>query len=203
MFEIGLTGGIGSGKSTVARIFESLGYAVYYADDRAKAMYAIPEVEAKVRAVFGDEVYQAPGKLNKKALAGIVFKDAALLQQLNGIIHPATLHDYEVWRDALLQHYDRPFLLKEAAILLEAGSNKDLHAVLTIYAPKSVRIARVCSRDDANRSQVLDRMNKQWPDARKIHAADFVIYNDGQHAVIPQVMDAVRYFRKRAAVRPL
>jgi dephospho-CoA kinase len=196
LMEIGLTGGIGSGKSTVARIFETLGYQVYYADDRAKALYREDEsVIESVKELFGKGIFSAEGELDRKRLAGIVFSDTNKLEQLNAIVHPATLRDFDRWKSNLLAGgYDKPLLFKEAAILFEAGSDRDLQAAISIYAPKNIRLDRVANRDGTNREQVLARMQHQWPDIRKIHHSDFVIYNDGRQAVIPQVLAAEAHF---------
>lgn len=201
MMEIGLTGGIGSGKSTVARIFATLGYEVYYADDRAKALYREDDsVIDSVKELFGADIFLADGQLDRKRLAGIVFSDKSKLAQLNAIVHPATLRDFDRWKENLIQNgYQKTLLFKEAAILFEAGSDRDLHAAISIYAPKSVRLKRVANRDGTNREQVLSRMQHQWPDIRKVHRSDFVIYNDGRHAVIPQVLAAEAHFQAIAS----
>jgi dephospho-CoA kinase len=201
IFEIGLTGGIGSGKSTVAKVFETLGYQVYYADTRAKALYREDEwVVQEVSNLFGKDIFLPDGEPDRKRLAGIVFSDKAKLAALNAIVHPATLRDFERWKARLLKSgYAKPLLLKEAAILFEAGSDRDLHAAISVYAPKNIRLARVGARDDARRDEVLARMNHQWPDIRKIHRAGYVIYNDGRHPVIPQVLAAETHFLAIAA----
>ena len=196
MKEIGITGGIGSGKSTVARIFEAMGYQVYYADNRAKALYfEDQEVISAVKVTFGEDIYLPNGELDREKLAGIVFNEKAKLSQLNAIVHPAIFRDFDRWKLALAQSgYNKSFLLKEAAILFESGSHLGLDGVIQVYAPKSLRLQRVTARDASQRSQVLARMVHQWPDSQKIRRADFVIYNDGQHEVIPQVMAAQTWF---------
>lgn len=196
MKEIGITGGIGSGKSTVARIFESLGYQVYYADTRAKALYYEDQtVINAVKASFGHDIYLPDGQLDRAKLASIVFNDKARLAELNAIVHPATFNDFARWKANLAaSDYDKSFLLKEAAILFESGSHQGLDAVIQVYAPKRVRIQRVTRRDTSQRAQVLARMAHQWPDAEKIRRANYVIYNDGNHPVIPQVIAARDWF---------
>ncbi|MEM0998528.1 MAG: dephospho-CoA kinase [Bacteroidota bacterium] len=197
VLEVGLTGGIGSGKSTVARIFETLGYRVYSADDRAKAMYREDAtVIREVKSLFGADIFRPDGSLNRAKLAQTVFSDRAKLAQLNALVHPATLRDFARWRIQLRESgYAKPFLLKEAAILFEAGSDRELGATLAVYAPKQVRLARVTARDKSDPAQVLARMDNQWSDLRKVQRSDFVIYNDGQHPVIPQVRAAERFFQ--------
>lgn len=198
MKEVGITGGIGSGKSTVARIFEILGYRVYYADDRAKwLMHHSLEVVQGVKELFGAEAYDSEGNLNRKKIGEIVFNDNKKLASLNGIVHPATRQDFEEWLANTPADYKRRFLLKEAAILFEAGSYSDLESVITVYAPRNTRIERVCQRDDTTRESVLARMENQWPDAEKIRLADFTIFNDSRHLLIPQVLSAARYFEQK------
>lgn len=196
MKEIGITGGIGSGKTTVARIFESMGYAVYFADARAKALYVEDaEVKAAVIALFGADIYLKTGEIDRKKLAGIVFQDKEKLQALNAIVHPATGRDFANWLAELEgAGYDKAFVLKEAAILFEAKAHERLHGVIEVYAPKSIRVDRVCKRDGVEPAQVLARMGKQFPELYKLRNADFVIYSDGVHHLIPQVQQAVHYF---------
>lgn len=195
MLEIGLTGGIGSGKSYVARIFESMGFQCYYADQRAKALYIEDQhLKQQVIELFGADIYTPDGQLDRAQLGSIVFNDREKLAQLNAIVHPATLEDFFRWKKQLLESgYDKPFLLKEAAILFEAQTADHLDQVITVYAPKSLRLKRVIQRDNTDPQAVLARMDKQFPDLYKITHADFVIYNDG-HALAPQIEAAIAYF---------
>lgn len=194
--EIGLTGGIGSGKTTIAGIFETYGFKVYYADLRAKALYQEDaDMKAEVISVFGKDIYTPEGDLDRKKLAGIVFQDREKLDTLNKIVHPATLRDFKQWMAELNQgNYNKPFILKEAAILFEAGSHVGLDGVLGVYAPKNTRLARVLKRDGVVRSEVLARMDKQFPESFKLFHSDFTIYSDGNHHLIPQVQSAINYF---------
>ena len=189
MKEIGLTGGIGSGKTTVAKIFETYGYKVYYADIRAKALYQEDEeLKAKVISLFGEDIYQPNGFMDRKKLAGIVFNDRSKLDALNKIVHPATLKDFEQWIASVKSsEYDKPFILKEAAILFEAGTGTKLDGILTVYAPKNIRLRRVLARDGAVPEEVLARMDKQFPSVYKLFHADQVIYSDGTHHLIPKL----------------
>ena len=195
--QIGLTGGIGSGKSTVARIFESMGYAIYYADARAKAlMTEDSELISGVKALLGQESYSPEGQLNRAFVGKEVFGDDDKLQALNALVHPAVARDYHRWISALAeQGYDKSFALKEAAILYESGSYKDSDAVIAVYAPKTVRLERVMARDGVDEAAVLARMEKQWPESKKLERADIVIYNDGEHMLIPQVMAVVEQLK--------
>ncbi len=185
---IGITGGIGSGKSTVCRLFAQRGIAVYEADVRAKAV--IEENEALISGIkqaFGTEAYFLDGSYNRKYMADIVFHDAEKLAELNALVHPAVRQDFVDWQAHIAKDYPHDFVLKEAAILYETGTNKDTDAVIAVYAPKSIRIQRVMSRDAILLSEVLLRMQRQWADSRKLQQADFVIYNDGKHDLPPQV----------------
>ncbi|MCB9235941.1 MAG: dephospho-CoA kinase [Bacteroidia bacterium] len=196
--QIGITGGIGSGKSTVARIFGGIGYRIYEADARARMLtQEDPEVIAEIKAAFGGEMYDAEGNLDRARLAGIVFKDPAQLQILNSIVHPATARDFTNWLAETPPDYAKKFVIKEAAILFETGGWKQSDGIITVYAPQSLRIERVMKRDQVTEAQVLDRMANQWPDAEKFRLADFVVYNDGIHPLIPQVMEAIRYFDEK------
>ena len=197
--EVGLTGGIGSGKSTVARIFQTFGYAVYFSDDRAKAIQeSDPEVVKAIRQHFGQDIYSSEGKLDRKRLASIVFSDPAKLKILTGIVHPAVYRDGDRWKKELeASGYPYSFCLREAAILFETGTYKKYKGMISIYAPKSIRIARVTRRDDTNRQHVLDRMANQLPDDFKVRHSDFVIYNDGRHMLIPQIQTAIEFFNAK------
>lgn len=189
MHEVGITGGIGSGKSTIAKVFETLGYLVYYADDRSKRLLnEQPEVIEAIKAAFGEHIYQVDGKLDRKALASIVFQAPDQLAILNSIVHPATRNDFQTWLDQIPADYPKSFILKEAAILFEAGTTADLEAVISVYAPKNERVKRVMARDGVESTQVIARMNNQWPETAKWLRSKAIIFNDGEHAVIPQVI---------------
>lgn len=194
---IGITGGIGSGKSLIASLFEGMGYAIYAADQRAKAlMTQDPELVAGVKNLFGPEAYLPDASLNRTLIGSIVFKDAAMLSRLNALVHPATGRDYIHWQSEIAASgYDRPFVLKEAAILFESGAYKLSDLVISVYAPKQLRIQRVIQRDQSSAEAVAARMSKQWPEQEKMQRADFVIINDGQHHLIPQVREAIRFCR--------
>ena len=181
---VGLTGGIGSGKTTVGKVFESLKIPVYNADNRAKALYFKPKVKEAVTELFGDEVY-VNGELNREYLSQIVFKDKEKLQQLNAIIHPAVGEDFKEW----LVQQDAPYVLKEAAILIEAGTYKSCDAVILVEAPLETRIERVLKRDGMTKKDVEDRISKQWSDEQKRPFANFIINNDGERAIIHQVLE--------------
>jgi len=185
MLKIGITGGIGSGKSTVAKIFELLGIPVYYADAAAKdIMNRDPELKAQVQQHFGADVYDSNGQLDRKRLGNIVFNDQEKLQLLNSLVHPATIRDSEQWAG----RQKSPYVLKEAALLFESESFHYLDKVIGVSAPQPLRILRVMQRDKVSRNEVFARMHKQMDETIKMRLCDYVIYNDEQQMVIPQVL---------------
>ncbi|MCM5662782.1 dephospho-CoA kinase [Galbibacter mesophilus] len=174
MFVVGLTGGIGSGKSTVAKFFEEMGVPVFIADAEGKKLMANNEsVKEAVKSFLGNEAYQADGKPNTAYIAGIVFKDKNKLQQLNSIIHPAVATSFKSWKE----QQTAPYVLKEAAILFESGSFKDCDYIVTVSAPEKLRIERVLTRDNTAKEAVEERMKNQWPEEEKIKQSDYVIQN--------------------------
>jgi len=184
MLKIGLTGGIGSGKSTVAKVFEVLGIPVYYADDAAKKlMNEDAALKQKIKLQFGESVYDNE-QLNKKALADIVFNDPEKLALLNALVHPATLKDAESW----MQSQSSPYIIKEAALIFESGAHQNLDYVIGITAPAPLRIQRTMQRDGITREAVVARMDKQMDDTIKMKLCDFVITNDEQEMLLPQVL---------------
>lgn len=184
MLKIGLTGGIGSGKSLVARIFEVLGIPVYYADTAAKEIMNNDEVlKAEIIEHFGTEAY-TNGLLDRKYLASKVFGNKEQLALLNSFVHPATIRDAEKW---MLQQKS-PYSIKEAALIFESGSQQYLDYVVEVYAPKPLRILRTMQRDNISRDDVLKRMSNQINEEIKTRLCDFVIYNDEQKPLLPQVL---------------
>ena len=188
--KVGITGGIGSGKTTVCKIFETLGIPVYYADDRAKWLMAHdPALKASIVAAFGAEAYRTDGALNRAFLAEAVFGDAAQLKRLNALVHPAVGRDAEAWH---AQQTGVPYTLKEAALLFESGSYRRLDKVITVFAPRELRLQRIMRRDGARREQVEARMAHQLPEEEKVRRADYVIYNDGRAPLIRQAWEIHR-----------
>ena len=184
MLKIGLTGGIGSGKSTVAKVFEVLGIPVYDADEAAKRlMNEDGELKQKIIGLFGESVYQNE-KLNRSALAAIVFNDAVKLDELNTLVHPATINDANTW----LHIQTTPYAIKEAALIFESGADELLDYVIGVHAPTALRIKRVMQRDNAKKEEVLARMSKQMDEEEKMELCNFVITNDEQQLIIPQVV---------------
>lgn len=170
---IGLTGGIGSGKTTIAKYFETLGIPVYIADEEAKKILDLPETAHKIAAAFGEEVL-TKGKPDRKKLAAAVFNNTKKLELLNSIIHPKVRQHFLQWVEA---NSNKKIVIKEAAILFESGSYKDCDAVILVTAPKEVRIQRVMQRDNTTKEEVLERMSNQWEDEKKEALSDYVITN--------------------------
>ncbi len=186
MLRIGVTGGIGSGKTTVCKFFELLDVPVYYADDRAKWLIQNKSsLKKEIINAYGQEVYADSGELNRAHLAGIVFQDKAALTRLNQLVHPEVIRDGFEW----MAQYEgkKPYVLKEAALLYESGSYKKMDYNILVAAPEQLRIERVMWRDNTTPEAVRARIDKQMPEDQKRAMSDFVIDNDGQHLLIPQV----------------
>ena len=174
-FVAGITGGIGSGKTTAGKFFEELGVPVYNSDTRAKIIQnENPEVKVKIIATFGNEAYNETG-MNRPFIAQQVFQNKEKLMQLNAIVHPAVFHDFEEWKKQQTSN----IIMKEAAILIESGSYKDCNVVISVLVDLEKRIARTIERDGFTREQVLERINKQISDEERIAKSDFVIDNNG------------------------
>lgn len=186
MKQIGITGGIGAGKSIVANVFKSLGYPVYNADEAAKWCYTNnQELKNRVINLFGIESYDANGLLNRAFIAKEVFNNQEKLNQLNALVHPIVKQHYESWLKA---HSKSALVFKEAAILMETGGNKKMDFTILVTAPLEVRVERVTKRDNTSREEVLNRINKQWSDDKKRPFADAEIVNDGTSPVLEQLL---------------
>lgn len=186
MKKVGITGGIGSGKTTICQLFEILGIPIYYADDRAKALIVENEtVKAKLVEAFGKETYLPDGSYNRSYIANIVFADKKELEKLNHIVHPAMYQDGLDWHNA---QEGVPYTLKEAAILFESKGNLHMDKTILVVAPEDIRIERVLKRDNSTIEAIKARIDKQLPDAEKIKLADFIILNDGKAPLVSQVL---------------
>ncbi len=188
---IGVTGGIGSGKTVVCKIFETLGYPVFYADDEAKkVMTDDASLVKEIKQYFGENAYFDDGSLNRKFLSDIVFHDTDKLNILNGLVHPATIRAYQEWAEK----QQSSLIFKEAALLFESNSYKLSDFNILVTAPVSIRIHRVVKRDNVTEAIVKARMDKQMIDEEKEKLTDFIVVNDDKRAVIPQVLSLNDHF---------
>ena len=195
MLKIGITGGIGSGKTTVAKVFEVLGIPVYYADEAAKEiMHKNEPLKQQLIFYFGKDTY-VDGKLNRKHLSSIVFADKEKLELLNSLVHPVTIADAEQW----FKQQQSPYVLKEAALLFESGAAEGLDYVIGVTAPSAIRIKRVMDRDGVTADEVKKRMLNQIDETIKICLCDFIIHNDEQQMILPQVLQLHEELLKRTA----
>jgi dephospho-CoA kinase len=170
---IGLTGGIGSGKTAVAKYMESLGIPVYIADEEAKKLMASSEMIQEITATFGEEVNDS-GTLDRKKIAKLVFDNPEKLQKLNNIVHPQVKKHFDAWVE---KHKKHPLVVKEAAILFETGGDQYCDAVITVISPLETRIKRVVERDKTDKESVLKRMESQWTDEQRVAKSNYVIHN--------------------------
>jgi len=190
--KIGITGGIGSGKTFICRLFEALGIPVYNADEEAKRLMNTDiRIKEKLIAQFGEATYK-DGLLDRAFLANMVFSDKDKLELLNGIVHPIVIQEAKDWAERQTTRYS----LKEAALLFESGSYKELDYTILVTAPIDIRIQRVIERDGTTEQQGRERMNKQLSDEEKLQLADFVIVNDGITPILPQVWTLHQKFLK-------
>jgi len=186
MLKIGLTGNIGSGKTTVAKVFELLGIPVFYADDEAKKVMVTDTILIEaLKQTFGPASYFEDGSLNRKHIAGIVFNNEAELKKLNALVHPATFRAFDTW---IANIHAAPYVIKEAALLFESDSYKMCDRSLLVSAPLESRIARVIQRDHISRTEVESREARQFTEEKKKQLANDIIVNDDRHLVIPQVL---------------
>jgi dephospho-CoA kinase len=184
MIKLGITGGIGSGKSTVSEIFSLYGVPVYIADVESKKLVATsPVIREKLIHLFGEELYEG-GVLNKPMLASHIFNDKKKLETVNAIIHPEVGNDFNQW---LQQHSQYDIVAQEAAILFESGFDKMMDKIVMVYAPLEVRIQRTMLRDNISGEKVLERVQNQMPDEDKAKLSDYVIVNDNTKSLIEQV----------------
>lgn len=184
MLKVGITGGIGSGKTIVCRVFETLGIPVFYADDAARyLMENDAALVSSIKALFGEDIYNN-GKPDREKIAAIVFADKEKLNQLNALVHPATIRYARQWMDSA----KAPYTIKEAAIFFESGSDKDMDVMVGVYAPLELRLKRAMERGKATKEQVLARMAQQMDEDKKMKRCDYVITNDETQSIIAQVL---------------
>jgi len=192
--KIGVTGCIGSGKSTVCKIFTQLGAPLYDADTRAKElMISSPEIIQGIKNLFGRDAYLADGSLNKKLISDKAFYQKDLLEQLNAIVHPAVFNDFIVWCDL---YASKPYIIKEAALMFESKSHTQVDQIIVVTAPEELRISRTMNRDHLSKDDVLSRMSNQFSQEEKVSRADFEIKNDENELLIPQVLKLHLLFLK-------
>ena len=185
MIQIGITGGIGSGKTTVCKLLEYFQIPVFYADEEAKKLLHRPDIIVRLQNYFGDELLNKTGEIDRKKLSEWVFSDGEKLSFLNSIIHPEVAKIYKEW---LLKNNDKMLVAKEAAILFESKNNLGLDKIITVYAPLELRIKRTMQRSNMSRAEVLGRIKNQLSEEEKIKNSDFVIYNDEQKNIVPQLL---------------
>ena len=192
MLKVGITGNIGSGKTTVSKIFEILDIPVFYADDAAKkVMVEDPILIDALKTEFGHESYFDDGTLNRKHIAGIVFNNESELAKLNSIVHPAVFRAFDNWVAGIK---NTPYVMKEAALLFESSSYQSCDKTIMVTAPFELRINRVMQRDNLTRAEIESRDTRQFSEEKKIQLADFVIRNDDTELVIPQVLELHKKF---------
>ena len=198
MLSVGLTGGIGSGKTTIAAVFDALGIPVYNADAAAKRLMNEDEVlKAQLLDMFGEGLYKK-NQLDRAYLANIVFGNKEKLKALNNLVHPLTIADAAKW----FQKQTSPYAIKEAALIFESDSWKDLDAVIGVSAPETVRIQRVMKRDNIDAQQVAARMAQQMDEAQKMSKCDYIITNDDVSLVMPQILKIDQLLRERNLDKP-
>ena len=191
MIKVGITGGIGSGKTMVCRILETMQIPVYYADDAAKRLMAEDEqLKKEIQETFGKESYSDSGELNRAYLAEKVFHDPEQLKRLNALVHPAVFRDTAQWMESLSP--ETPYAVKEAALFFETGSNQQMDVMVTVAADEAVRIKRIMDRDGVTEQQVRERMQNQLSQEEKIKQSDVVIWNNPGDFLVPQVWELHR-----------
>jgi len=187
MIKLGLTGGIGSGKTTVAKVFETIGVPIFYADDEAKKFLYNNEVKQKLIELFGSKVIDDKGEVYKPELANIVFNDSESLKKLNSLIHPLLIREFKNWVEKK-KNNNFPYVIMEAAILFDAGFDVYVDKVLCVSAPLDTRISRVVSRDGTTKEQVFSRINNQMSDQERESKSDFIIHNLNSDMIVDNII---------------
>ena len=182
--KIGITGNIGSGKSLVCKIFEHLGINTFLSDEETKKLYLLPEIKKQILNYFNDEVYFNDGTLNKKLLSYHLFKNPKALQFIESVLYPQLNKTFDRW----CEKQNSDYVLFESAILFEKKFDNQFDKIIFVSAPEDVRLQRAMLRDNCNEENVRSRMRLQWSEETKIEKSDFVIYNDGNEMLIPQIL---------------
>lgn len=194
MLKIGITGGIGTGKTTVCKIFQSLGIPVFYADEQARAlMNTDAKLIQQIKDRFGEETYDSSNQLNRARLASLVFTDEKALKELNSFVHPATFQAFKEWQKGK----EAPYCLHEAAILFESGAFKTCDYIVLVSSPLELRMKRIKNRDNKSVAEIQAIMDKQLPEEEKAERSDFILINDEKKALIPQVLKLHQELLKR------
>ncbi|MFV0522285.1 MAG: dephospho-CoA kinase [Mangrovibacterium sp.] len=187
MIKLGITGGIGSGKSTICKFFSLLGIPVYESDNRAKALIDnSPIIKKKLISSFGESIYRKDGSLDRRKLADMVFNSPYLLRKLNNIVHPEVRDDFLQWTK---KQVNAPYVIQESAILFDSNFYQIMDKTLTVTAPISERISRVTNRDSTTKKKVLERINNQMADEQRLNLSDYVIYNGANDLIIGQILE--------------
>jgi len=192
MMKVGLTGNIGSGKTTVSQVFRSLGIPVFHADIEAKKLYLLPEVRESLQGITGPGILADDGTVDRKKMAELLFNNEELLKKVNDYIHPLVR---EAFSKQLEELEHQPYAIYEAAILIESGHYHDMDKIILVRAPEELRIKRVIKRDGVNEEDVRIRIRNQMPEGQKVPKADFIIHNDDREMIIPQVLEIDRALR--------
>jgi dephospho-CoA kinase len=186
---VGLTGGIGSGKTTVAKLFQKHGVPIYIADERARLLMERPDVVEAVQQIFTTSVINENGLLDRAKIKQLVFDNKTLLEQLNQVVHPRVKKDFEDW---LEEHKDSPFVIKESAILFESGLETSCDLVILVVAPEEIRIERVMARDGVSKDQVLKIIDNQMKDEEKVGRSQYIIENNNKKTVESDIIAIIR-----------
>ena len=187
MLTIGITGGIGSGKTIVCNIFRTLGVPVFQADEEArKEMIHNPLIKSRLQNIFGQDIYTPEGALNKNKISGIIFNDSKAPKKMNETVHPFVNQAFAKWYNS---HRHQPYVIREAAILFESGSYKSMDKIVLVFCPEALRIQRIMERDGKTESEIQQIMKNQWTDGKKSKLSDYIIQNDVKRLVIPQVLE--------------
>ncbi len=185
MLKVCITGSIGSGKTTVSNIFSKLGISVFKADDEAKKFFNHTEVKEKILTAIGNSVFSSDGEIDKKAMASKIFNNADALKTINSIIHPLVMKKFNKWADEKIQS---DYVILESAIIYESSLTHYFNKIISVSAPKDLRLRRVIKRDLVGHEEVYQRMRNQWSDEEKSKKADYIINNDGRQLIIPQII---------------
>ena len=192
MLKVGITGGIGSGKTLVCNMFSCLNVPIYNADFQAKEIINTNiYIKKELINIFGKNIYLKTGKIDKKKLSKIIFNNKQAIQQINKIIHPVVRTNYHKW---LNKHKAQKYTIKEAAILFESGAYKELDKIITVYSPIDIKITRITIRDNIKQSEIIKKMNNQMSDKLKIKKADYVIFNNEKKLLLPQILKLHKIF---------